>query len=96
MMWLQGIALTLVIVLARCQNVARLHFNASGQFKIAQFADLHFGEAENTLWGPQQDINSTRVMNRVLAWEVPDLVIYTGGTNLPEALVFWTSERCVP
>jgi len=39
MMWLQGSALTLLIVLARCQNVARLHFNASGQFKIAQFAD---------------------------------------------------------
>lgn len=29
-------------------------------------------------------------MNRVLAWEVPDLVIYTGGTNLPEALISWT------
>ena len=35
-------------------------------FKIALFADLHFGEATSTDWGPLQDVNSARVMNTVL------------------------------
>lgn len=71
--------------------------------KWSSSASVHFGEAENTLWGPQQDKvrctsslhptpmtlpgrglntglqNSTRVMDRVLMWEQPDLVVYTGG-----------------
>ena len=78
-MWLQGVVVfvpQLLLVLASHQDEPELHFNASGQFKIAQFADcksrcagtklrltikwassalVHFGEAENTLWGPQQD-----------------------------------------
>ena len=44
---------------------------AVGALKIALFADLHFGEAASTDWGPLQDINSTRVMNRVLDDETP-------------------------
>ncbi|XP_007216019.2 probable inactive purple acid phosphatase 16 [Prunus persica] len=47
-------------------------------FKIALFADLHFGEAESTDWGPLQDVNSTRVMSSVLDDENPDFVIYLG------------------
>ncbi|PQQ13001.1 putative inactive purple acid phosphatase 16 [Prunus yedoensis var. nudiflora] len=47
-------------------------------FKIALFADLHFGEAESTDWGPLQDVNSTRVMCSVLDDENPDFVIYLG------------------
>jgi len=35
-------------------------------------------------------------MNRVLAWEVPDLVIYTGGNILPDAFISWISERWLP
>ncbi|CAI8010134.1 Probable inactive purple acid phosphatase 16 [Geodia barretti] len=63
-------------------------------FKIAQFADLHFGEAEDTLWGPLQDVNSTRVMERVLAWESPKLVVYSGdqvtGENInSNATAYW-------
>lgn len=46
--------------------------------KICQFADLHYGEAPNLAWGPEQDRNSTRVMNNVLAAERPDLVVFTG------------------
>ena len=46
--------------------------------KICQFADLHYGEAPNLVWGPQQDRNSTRVMNNVLIAEQPDLVVFTG------------------
>ncbi|KAI9120503.1 hypothetical protein K1719_007536 [Acacia pycnantha] len=47
-------------------------------FKIALFADLHFGEAASTDWGPLQDVNSTIVMNQVLHDETPDFVIYLG------------------
>ncbi|KAL6272805.1 hypothetical protein ACE6H2_023497 [Prunus campanulata] len=47
-------------------------------FKIALFADLHFGEAESTDWGPLQDVKSTRVMSSVLDDENPDFVIYLG------------------
>ncbi|KAK4258262.1 hypothetical protein QN277_007732 [Acacia crassicarpa] len=47
-------------------------------FKIALFADLHFGEAASTDWGPLQDMNSTRVLNQVLHDETPDFVIYLG------------------
>lgn len=35
-------------------------------FRIAMFADLHFGEDAWTDWGPGQDANSTRVMSAVL------------------------------
>ena len=57
-------------------------------FRIAQFADLHYGEDENGAWGPQQDANSTRVMRAVLAAEAAaahrataaslDLVVFSG------------------
>lgn len=34
--------------------------------------------AENLDWGPQQDINSTRVMNSILDQESPQLVVLNG------------------
>ena len=48
-------------------------------FRIAQFADLHYGEAPSLPWGPEQDRNSSRVMRSVLATEGPlDLVVFSG------------------
>ncbi|EGG13517.1 metallophosphoesterase domain-containing protein [Cavenderia fasciculata] len=47
-------------------------------FKIVQITDTHFGEGEGTDWGPEQDANSTRVMETILALEQPDLVVFTG------------------
>ncbi|KAK2454271.1 putative inactive purple acid phosphatase [Trifolium repens] len=47
-------------------------------FKVALFADLHFGENAWTNWGPLQDIHSLKVMNTVLDYETPDFVIYLG------------------
>lgn len=44
-------------------------------FKIAMFADLHFGEAASTDWGPAQDANSIKVMSSVLDNESPGDVI---------------------
>ena len=49
--------------------------------RLVQFADLHLGEAEGLDWGPAQDRNSTRVMQQVLAAELPrgvGLVVYSG------------------
>lgn len=53
---------------------ARLTFNKDGTFKITVFSDLHFGENPWDSWGPQQDVNSTILMNKVLADEKPDYV----------------------
>ncbi|OVA06106.1 Phosphoesterase domain [Macleaya cordata] len=47
-------------------------------FKIALFADLHYGENAWTDWGPQQDFNSDRVMSTILDQEIPDFVVYLG------------------
>ncbi|CAB9499246.1 inactive purple acid phosphatase 16 [Seminavis robusta] len=61
----------------------RLHLQIQGQshqqsFKILQLADLHFGEASDTDWGPQQDINSLNVLDSVIPLEQPDLIILSG------------------
>ncbi|XP_030924504.1 probable inactive purple acid phosphatase 16 [Quercus lobata] len=81
---------------------------AGAPFKIALFADLHFGEATSTDWGPLQDVNSTRVMNTVLDDETPDFVIYLGdvitANNIPiaNASLYWdqaispTKSRGIP
>jgi hypothetical protein len=53
---------------------ARLTFNKDGTFKVTVFSDLHFGENPWDSWGPQQDVNSTILMNTVLADEKPDYV----------------------
>ncbi|KAL3533695.1 hypothetical protein ACH5RR_007216 [Cinchona calisaya] len=77
-------------------------------FKIAVFADLHFGEDAWTDWGPQQDVNSIRVMSNVLDQEHPDFVIYLGdvitANNIPieNASLYWdqaispTRDRGIP
>lgn len=44
---------------------------SSSTFKIALFADLHYGENAWTDWGPLQDIKSHQVMSLVLDGEKP-------------------------
>ena len=48
-----------------------LQIRKGSSFKIAIFADLHFGEAASTLWGPQQDFKSVKVMSAILDNEHP-------------------------
>ncbi|XP_012828034.1 PREDICTED: probable inactive purple acid phosphatase 16 isoform X3 [Erythranthe guttata] len=48
-----------------------LKMHGGAPFKIALFADLHFGEDTWTAWGPRQDLNSARVMSSVLDQEQP-------------------------
>ncbi|KAK4565551.1 hypothetical protein LTR86_004168 [Recurvomyces mirabilis] len=55
-----------------------LRFTGSGTFQVSVFEDLHYGEAEDLVWGPQQDLNSTRVMNSILDDEHPQLVVLNG------------------
>ena len=52
----------------------RLMFKSDGTFKITVFSDLHYGENPWDDWGPQQDVNSTRLMNTVFTSEKPDYV----------------------
>lgn len=73
---------------------APLRFREDGTFKISQIADVHFGEAENTLWGPKQDRESLVVMRTVLSLEKPDLVVFSGdqitGNNIADnATAYW-------
>jgi hypothetical protein len=57
---------------------AELQVSGSGTFKISIFSDLHYGEEESG-WGIDQDVNSTRVMRSVLASEQGvDLVVING------------------
>ena len=51
-----------------------LRLNEHNEFHLTIFSDLHYGEEEDG-FGIDQDVNSTRVMNAVLAAEVPDFVI---------------------
>ncbi|XP_020108742.1 probable inactive purple acid phosphatase 16 isoform X1 [Ananas comosus] len=86
----------------------RFSAGAGAAFKIAIFADLHYGENAWTDWGPQQDANSDRVLSAVLDKENPDFVIYLGdvvtANNLPipNASLYWdraisaTRSRGIP
>ncbi|KAG1883432.1 Metallo-dependent phosphatase-like protein [Suillus subluteus] len=56
----------------------RITFSSSGTFKLTVFSDLHYGENPWDDWGPQQDVNSTRLMRGVLAAEKPDYVVLNG------------------
>ena len=47
-------------------------------FKIVVFSDLHFGERQETDWGPEQDVKSTKLMNEILDAEKPNFVAFLG------------------
>lgn len=77
------------------EEIKSLRVREGAPFKIALFADLHFGENAWTDWGPQQDVNSIKVMSSVLDDESPDFVIYLGdvitANNIPiaNASLYW-------
>ncbi|KAF5750250.1 inactive purple acid phosphatase 16 isoform X3 [Tripterygium wilfordii] len=72
-----------------------LRIQPDKHFKIALFADLHFGEDAWTDWGPRQDVNSIKVMSTVLDHETPDFVVYLGDVitannmAIPNASLYW-------
>ncbi|KAK0933003.1 hypothetical protein LTR29_015423 [Friedmanniomyces endolithicus] len=55
-----------------------LRFTSNGTLQISIFEDLHFGENAWDSWGPQQDINTVKVMNQVLDAEPQKLVVLKG------------------
>jgi hypothetical protein len=57
---------------------APLRFTSSGTFQISIFEDLRFGENAWDQWGPQQDINSVKVINEILDAESQQLVVLNG------------------
>ncbi|KAF7547522.1 hypothetical protein G7Z17_g7689 [Cylindrodendrum hubeiense] len=64
--------------LSRLKQSSPLKFKADGTFQLSIFEDLHFGENAWDQWGPQQDINSVQVINKVLDFDTPDLVVLNG------------------
>ncbi|KAJ6103836.1 hypothetical protein N7486_004058 [Penicillium sp. IBT 16267x] len=60
------------------KKFAPLKFAKDGTFQISILEDLHFGENAWDTWGPEQDVNSVAVINRVLNVESPDLVVLNG------------------
>jgi predicted MPP superfamily phosphohydrolase len=69
--------------------------------KILQFADLHYGEGENTVWGPEQDLGSTLAMDLYFVYE-PDtsFVVFSGdqitGNNIEtNATAYWADALSV-
>jgi len=40
--------------------------------------DRHYGEAPETDWGPGADLKSTNVTSKILDYEQPDFVVFTG------------------
>ncbi|CZT11760.1 related to DNA repair exonuclease SIA1 [Rhynchosporium graminicola] len=54
-----------------------LRLNDQHEFRITIFADLHYGEEESG-WGIDQDIKSTRVINAILDSEKSDFVVLNG------------------
>ncbi|KAL4868461.1 hypothetical protein BDV12DRAFT_209261 [Aspergillus spectabilis] len=55
-----------------------LKFKEDGTFQISIFEDLHFGENAWDSWGPENDLKSVTVINRILDAESPDLVVLNG------------------
>ena len=70
-----GLTATTTTKTTKASGERYVQMRAGAPFKIALFADLHFGEATSTDGGPLQDVNSTRVMNTALDDETPGNVI---------------------
>ncbi|KAI6696838.1 hypothetical protein NL676_016957 [Syzygium grande] len=66
----------------RASPEKRLPARQGSPFKIALFADLHFGEDAWTDWGPRQDVNYVQVMSTVLDDEVPGDCSFRGTQRL--------------
>ncbi|XP_021741074.1 probable inactive purple acid phosphatase 16 [Chenopodium quinoa] len=96
------------VVVAKPRTAKNLQVQKGLPFKIALFADLHFGEDAWTKWGPLQDVHSTKVMSSILDQDKPDFVIYLGdvitANNIPiaNASLYWdqalssAKNRCIP
>ncbi|KAF6825664.1 calcineurin-like phosphoesterase [Colletotrichum plurivorum] len=55
-----------------------LRFNSNGEFKLAIFEDLHFGENAWEAWGPANDKKTVQIMGDILDGAKPDFVVLNG------------------
>jgi hypothetical protein len=60
------------------ETMSSLSLSSDDTFKISIFEDLHFGEEEDTDWGPRQDTWTVKVMQDLLKAENPQLVVLNG------------------
>ncbi|KAL3922504.1 MAG: hypothetical protein SGILL_002169 [Bacillariaceae sp.] len=51
-------------------------------FRIMQITDIHLGEDENTDWGPEQDVKTFRLLDKLFTYEEPPDLIVLGGDQL--------------
>ncbi|KAK6003653.1 hypothetical protein QM012_009424 [Aureobasidium pullulans] len=85
---------TSAIPISESKDVLRL--DANGSFQLSIFSDLHYGEAEDTLWGPEQDIQSAGVINSVLDNEhTTSLVVLNGDLITGENTFLHNSTKYV-
>ncbi|KAF7040086.1 hypothetical protein CFC21_050010 [Triticum aestivum] len=95
--WLHRLAAAAAFLAAALalRSPAPLRFASGGRFKVALFADLHYGENAWTDWGPAQDAASDHVMATVLDADKPDFVVYLGdlvtanNVPIPNATLYW-------
>eukprot|EP00249_Psilotum_nudum_P018215 c26696_g1_i2 orf=298-1482(-) len=86
-----GILAVSLLLAAIAQSVTAewkfpLHFNAEGEFKILQVADMHYANGATTRCldvlqsqlASCSDLNTTAFVIRMIAAERPDLIVFTG------------------
>ncbi|KAF2006643.1 Metallo-dependent phosphatase [Amniculicola lignicola CBS 123094] len=80
LVWLLAVAAGATPLLEKGQGAEYqgLRFGLDGKFKISVFEDLHFGEAQSTEWGPEQDRKTIKVVNSILDNEPTNLAILNG------------------
>ncbi|XP_006297876.2 probable inactive purple acid phosphatase 16 [Capsella rubella] len=103
-----GWELSIPTTTAAASSSSNLRVREGSPFKMAIFADLHFGEDSWTHWGPLQDLNSVNLMSALLDSETPDFVVYLGDVvtanniAIQNASLFWdkaispTRDRGIP
>lgn len=65
---------------------SQLRFNSNGRFKILQVSDMHYGFGKETQCSnvtPEEspycsDLNTTSFIQRTIASEKPDLIVFSG------------------
>ncbi|GIZ49637.1 hypothetical protein CKM354_001266600 [Cercospora kikuchii] len=72
-----------------------LKFTKEGTFQIAVFADLHFGENAWDQWGPQQDLNTERIMGDILDAESQQLCVLNGDLITGDNSYFHNSSEYI-
>lgn len=74
----------------------QLRFNPDGRFKILQVSDMHYGNGKESQCAdvsPAEmpycsDLNTTAFLQRTIASEKPDLIVFSG-TNLLKKTLYY-------